>query len=381
MANAMYVDALKGYEYYLKKGGKLKLDEINDYLIRERRNPIAHRTYRHFHKLLVHGFRGYVPINKFDVIASLNQLQAAADRRRYHREPTTVAVQVSRDGINWVNALTVDKSLVGFGIISKEPFQVKSLALGYLRIDGYKIIPIVFVWRKHIENTTRLGVRAPEFITNYRLGPDEIAAERLGGSIIISRDREGPIEWTSLYTALVKTNELLKGVTDLLYALEDVLDADISFAHPVLKSIQFSSPGNFEITTDKAVSMVLDILTGLFDRIINFGLYKRKLRAEVQNLELDNANKKVELVRNTFNLGKEIRDSDITGQAASALLAIIPYLFDVNKPSSKEIFAADSPEIAILKNRIIPAAEELLAGDDPEYKIQIKPPSKKRNKS
>jgi hypothetical protein len=377
MANALYVDALKGYEYYLKQRGKAKLDEINDYLMRESRNPIAQRTYTHYHNLLRHGFRSYMPINKFDVIASLNQLQAASDRRRYHREPFTTTIQISKDGKNWIDALTIDRSLVGFGLISKKPFPAKPFTPGYLKLAGHKIIPIAFVWQQVLEKNTRFGVRAPELIANYRLRLDEIALERLGGSIVVSRNEEGPIEWTSLYSALEKTNELLRGVTDLLYTLEELMGVDITLAEPVLKSIKFSSPGAFEILLDKSASLVLGSLKGLFERIFFFALYKRKLRAEAENLELDVAKKKVDLVKDVFHLGEEIRNSDLPSQAASAIVAIIPYLFDANRPIPKEMFAPDSPEMAILVNRIVPAALGLQAGDDPEYKIDVKSPSKK----
>lgn len=376
MANALYVDALKGYEYYLKQRGKVKLDEVNDYLIREGRNPIALRTYTHYHNLLRHGFRSYMPINKFDVIASLNQLQAASDRRRYHREPFTTTVQISKDGINWVDALTIDRSLVGFGLISKEPFPAKPFTPGYLKLAGHKIIPITFVWRQRLEKNTRFGIRAPELIANYRLKPDEIALERLQGSIVVSRSVEGPIEWTSLYTALMRTNELLKGVVDLVYTLEELMGADITLAEPVLKSIKFSSPGAFEIMLDQAVSLIMSKLKNLFERIFFFGLYKRRLRAQVENIELDAAKKKVDLVRDAFQLGEDIRNSELTSQAASAIITLIPYLFATNRPIPKEMFAPDSPEMAIITNRIVPAAMGLLADDDPEYMIQIKPPVK-----
>lgn len=79
MANASQVDALKGYEYFLKERGKADFAQVNTFLIREGGNPIAQRTYRHFHKLLKHGFRTYVPINKFDVITSDKKLQLTFD--------------------------------------------------------------------------------------------------------------------------------------------------------------------------------------------------------------------------------------------------------------------------------------------------------------
>ena len=60
-------------------------DDINEYLKQEGRHPISVRTYGHYESLQAHGFRSYIPINKFDVFQALGQLQMAADRRRYSR--------------------------------------------------------------------------------------------------------------------------------------------------------------------------------------------------------------------------------------------------------------------------------------------------------
>ena len=64
---ARFVDALKGYEFFLRQRGRASLDEVNKYLMQHGYRPISLRTYTHYHKLLQHGFRYYIPINKFVV--------------------------------------------------------------------------------------------------------------------------------------------------------------------------------------------------------------------------------------------------------------------------------------------------------------------------
>jgi hypothetical protein len=371
MANALYVDALKGYEYFYKSRGKAGIDEINRYLESHSRHPISPRTYTHYWHLLNNGFLTYLPINKFDVFASLGRLQIVADRRRYKRISISVPVMVSRNGTKWIEGVTIDKSLVGFGMETKTRFPVSELSTGWVRLDGYKDIPIAFIWRQHGQDSTRIGVRALSFIDTFRLTQDEIRKKRLTGTLRISRDNEGSIEWVSLFAILSKTDELLRAIGDLLFTLEDVLQSEITVSQPVLKSIEFSSPGSFELKLDAGVSDILKTILEFVKEIRLWGLQKRKFAAEVEEKELNNANLKIEFIRNVINLGKEIYETHISPEMVAALRKLIPALFD--RKAANELFGPGSPEMGILSKRILPATADLIAGDDPEYKLEILP--------
>jgi hypothetical protein len=371
MANALFVDALKGYEFFYLRRGKATLDEINNHLMQEGRHPIARRTYTHYWHLLRHGFRTYLPINKFDVYAAIGRLQIVADRRNYSRIPANTPLKISRDGNKWVDGFTIDKSLVGFGVKTNVRFPVSKLTTGWIKIEGYKDIPIVFIWREHEEGSTTIGVRSLTFIDNFRLSQDVLRQERLLGTLRISREKEGPIEWVSLYGILSKTDELLRAITDLIFTFEDALQIDIFISQPVLKSIEFGSPGSFELKLDAGVSDILRTLFEFMKEIRVWGLQKRKFAAEVEGQELNNSKLKIELMRNVINLGKEVQESHLTPEIASALKKLIPAL--LNQKSLHEFFAPDSPEMGILQERILPIAAEIVAGDDPEYKLEIPP--------
>jgi len=138
MANALFVDALKGYEIYLKRRGDVTLDGINLELAKIRRNPIAQRTFSHYYKLMKHGFRSYIPINKFDVFQSLGKVQLAADRRRYKRDDVEIPVSFSRNGTSWQPGKLIDKSLVGFGLLTDQKFPVSKGTMGWVQMAGYK---------------------------------------------------------------------------------------------------------------------------------------------------------------------------------------------------------------------------------------------------
>lgn len=371
MANALFVDALKGYEFFYKSRGKASLNEINQYLESHGRHPISQRTFTHYWHLITNGFQSYLPINKFDVFAALGRLQIVADRRRYKRIPINIDVMISRDGLKWSKGLLIDRSLVGFGIETKTRFPVSELSTGWVRLAGYKDIPVVFVWREHRTDSTRIGIRALSFIDTFRLAYDDARTERLTGTLRISREKEGAIEWVSLVGMLAKTDELLFAIGALLDTLEDALQTEITISQPVVKSIEFGSPGSFELKLDVGVSEILKTILEFIKDIRFWGLQKRKFIADVEEKELNNANLKIEFVRNVINLGKEIEETNISPEMVAALKKLIPALF--NRKPKHELFAPDSPEMGILNKRILPATADLVAGDDPEYKVEVLP--------
>jgi len=207
---ARFVDALKGYEFFVRRRGKASLEEINEYLLQQGYRPISLRTYTHYHRLLQHGFRYYIPINKFDVFQALGRLQTIADRRRYFREKTEIPALISRDGQRWVKAFIIDKSVVGFGLFVPEKFPVSTGKRIFVRLEGYHDIPVIVVCRKHLKEGTRLGARALGFIARYQLAPEELYRERLKGELVLRREEEGTLQWRHLLQVLERTDELLR---------------------------------------------------------------------------------------------------------------------------------------------------------------------------
>src|SRR5512138_2450822 len=141
--SAEFVDALKGYEFYLKERGEATIEDVNNYLITHGRRTIQARTYNHYRKLLAHGFRSYIPINQFDVFQALGKLQMAADRRRYQRDKVQISAKVSYDSENWRDTVIEDKSLVGFGISMVGRLPLTRGKRVWIRLDGYDDIPAI----------------------------------------------------------------------------------------------------------------------------------------------------------------------------------------------------------------------------------------------
>ena len=367
--SAEFVDALKGYEYYLKKRGKVSIKDVNDYLIINRRRPIQLRTYGHYRKLLSHGFRSYIPINKFDVFQALGKIQMVADRRRYERDAFELPAKISRDGDKWIETVLIDKSLVGFGIITKDKFPVAKGSKIWVRIDGYSDIPGMVVWRKHNKEKsfTRIGVRAFEFITKYQLGEEEIKSKRLTGLLRITRDQEGSLDWDYLFRIFDETNKLLDAVSNLIYALAERTGTDIRLARPVLETIKFGSPGETQIKIDFGIAEIIKTLVDVF---LYGGFEKKKLKEENRKRELENANLAIEVARNAVNFRKDALEAGLSDRAIEALLEPTKQVFNL-KQLPPELFSEGSLENAILVERVIPVVIELVAGDDPDFNISI----------
>jgi hypothetical protein len=320
--------------------------------------------------LLANGFRSYIPINQFDVFQSLGRIQMAADRRRYGRESIELPAKISRNGDKWMASVIIDKSLVGFGILTTEIFPVAKGSKIWVRVDSYEDIPVMVVWREHNKGKglTRLGIRAFEFITKYRVGDRELESARLTGLLKITRKQEKSLDWRYFYRIFNQTNELLDSVSSLIYALAEIVGVDIQLARPVLETIKFGSAGETQIKIDFGIA---DMLKTLIDTFLYSGLEKKRLKEENRKSELENANLAIEVARNAVNFRKEALEANIPEIAIDALLEPTKQVLNVEHLPSG-LFGDGSLEKAILTERVIPVVVELIAGDDPDFNLSVR---------
>jgi hypothetical protein len=359
--SAKFVDALRGYEYYLGERGAPSIEDVNHYLHVHGRKAIRDRTYGHYRKLLAHGFRSYIPINQFDVFQALGKLQMAADRRRYHRETASMLARLSRDRANWIEGSIVDRSLVGFGVRIAGRFAVSRGREVWVGLEDYRDIPTILVWKRYDKKAdlTSVGLRAFEFVARYRESLETGDASRLKGWIRVSRESDGELNWASLFRVLDKTNELLESAAVLLGSVAESLGTEMQLARPVLAGIKFGSPGAFQIKVDLGVAEFLKVLLGkvqFWDR-------------DKKHYDLAIANYGIEVARNALNLHREAVQDGISDDAIPAILPVLNSIYHV-KELPKGLFKAGSLERGILTQSVIPAAAELVAGDDPEFEIE-----------
>jgi hypothetical protein len=365
--SAEFVDALKGYEYYLRERGAATIDDVNHYLKSHGRKSIRLRTYGHYGKLLAHGFRSYIPINKFDVFQTLGRIQMAADRRRYERRRVEKPVRVSRDAQNWQEATITDMSLVGFGILVPGRFPASRGERVWVELGEYSDIPAILVWKAYdaVAQSTALGLRGFEFIAKYRQVREQVDASRLRGMLRVSRAETGRLDWRDVYRILEKTNEVIDAVSSLIYSIDDVVGTNIQLAPPLLVSIKFGSPGVLQTKIDVGVAEMLDVVIG---KVQFWSLERDRFKLENQRLELKNVNLFLDVARNAISFRRQAIDAGMTEEAISAIMEPVRAVFGPRLPPG--LFAEGTLERGILTQRVLPVVTELVAGDDPDFRIE-----------
>jgi hypothetical protein len=380
---AQFVDALKGYEFFLLMRGEVTRRDVNEYLLSNRRKIISKRTFDHYQSLLEHGFRSYVPINKFDVFQALGKLQMAADRRRYSRENTEINAKVSKDRINWIPAKVIDWSIVGFGMTTLHKLPVKPGKLIWIRKNQYFDIPATLVWKKRSENNLmRFGIRALEFIENYRISVEEIIVERPKSLLQVRKISEYGISWRELQRIIAKTDEMIEAATVLLYSIAEVAKIELKLEPPILSSIKFSSPGFVKINIDLDVGNLTKVV---LEKIQFWGIDKKRRMEEIRKLSIENdgtelhndtitiknISLQIENLRNAVKFRRELIESGIPQEIANSVFREAMRCLGIKQLPS-HISKPGSLEYGIIIDRLIPAVTELVAGDDPEIEVKVK---------
>lgn len=365
--SAQFVDALKGYDYFLSARGRASREEVNRHLASINRKAIAQRTFTHYGNLIDKGFRSYVPINKFDVFQSLGRLQLAADRRRYERHIKDISIGISKNLVSWVPATVIDKSIVGFGLLAADRFPVSPGTQLWIDLEGFRPIPVVVVWRRHIGDQTRIGARAFEFIAKYRIiGPP--LEPRATRSLKVLRINEGELYWGILFQVLQKTDELLEAADDLIVTIDEIVGAEVRPARPKLDTINFGSPGEAQIKIDFGIAEILRVL---LEKIQFWRDQKRRYSAETDQVELENANIAIETARNAIRLGQEAEAAGVGREVVDGLVrGPLQRALGVSELPD-ELFEEGSLEEAIVNQRLLPAATDLVAGDDLDFDVEV----------
>jgi hypothetical protein len=366
---ATFVDLLKGYEYFINKGGKASLEEINDFLINSDRNEISKRAYTHYRSLMRYGFSSYFPINQFDVSRMLGQLPVAPDRRRYARENVEIEVMVSKDKNTWIPAKIIDKSIIGYGLLTSQKLSIKRRNLIWIRIENYHDIPARLIWKKDEENQIRFGVRAIEFITKYQIVKEKIIIDKFMGQLILRKNSKGDISWNEIYNLVAKMEKLIDASSCLLNRIGKTINRDVKISSSVLSSIKFSSPGELIVFVDwKMIGLIIVLI-----RIIQlWRLEKDRFKQEIRTISLDNDMRElqIEIARKAIRSRKKI-DLDIIRQVLSEIATWIKRIFNI-KDLPSNLFESESLEKGIIQEQLLPVLLDLIAGDDPQIEIEAK---------
>jgi hypothetical protein len=373
---ANFGDARIGYEYYINTHGSASFEEINDYLLKNEHNPISKRTFNHYRSLMRYGYRSYFPINQFDVSRMLGQLPVAPDRRRYEREKVNIDANISTDGIIWIQSKVIDKSIVGFGLITSEKLSIKNGYPIWVRIPRYNAIPAILVWHKIQNNITRFGVRAVEFISVYGISQQKKPIKDLTGFLIVKKTSEEGLSWNELYNLIGKIEKLFDASSELLKYVAEQNNIKLDLLSPILSSIKFSSPGEVSVIIDWKFFALLVVLI----RIVQlWRIDKNRLKEANRTLKLNNDMREmqIEYARKLIKTRK-VANLDIAKQLLSALPDLLKKVFNIDK-LTPDLFESGSLINQMSTEQLLPAAADLIGGDDQQIEVDLKESSSDEN--
>ncbi|MBX3005446.1 MAG: hypothetical protein KF821_06415 [Anaerolineales bacterium] len=360
-------DALEGYLLYLRKGGHISFREINNFLAKSGRREIALRTFDHYRRLYIHGFRYYVPINHLDVYLSLGGDRLTAERRRFHREEGGETLEYSFDTVIWHRAATTDVSSIGFGIVSSSVFDRKPLTPLFVRLKNHADVPGHLAWSKQQGPLTRFGVRADNYIHKYKNAEVvAITKPRPLGRVAVVRTGEGQLDWQKFTDVLNRTNQLIIAVENLIYTVAKRTGQEVILAKPYLESIEFHSPGEAPIKVDLGVAETIKLLIDNFGYLL---LTRRKRIAETELVETAAKQAKVELIEKALSVSEKLNQHENQELANSLRQTLISTVGAQQVP--KNFLEPETPERSLLENRIAPMASRLAELDDDEYKLSV----------
>lgn len=179
---------------------------------------------------------------------------------------------------------------------------------------------------------------------------------------------EGDLYWANLFRVLEKTDELLEAAQDLIITVDEIARTRIHPARPTLRSINFGSPGEAQIKVDFGVAEIIRVVV---EKIQFWRDQKRRLRAETQQVELEIANLAIEVARNAIHLRREPAEEGIGRELVAELMrGPLQKALGVSELPEK-LFEDGSLEEGIVQQRLLPAATDLLAGDDLDFDVQV----------
>ena len=261
----------------------------------------------------------------------------------------------------------MDRSPVGLGILVHGRLPIRPGAPLWVRMAGYKDIPTIVVWRNHLNGSTELGVRATEFISRFETGEKDPSMARGTGALVVDYAPSGEVQWRNLHRILNAVDELLIGSSDFIYSMDEVMGKHLVLGTPIIANLTIPGIEGFKVQIDIACAEVLGVV---FEKLEIWGLRKRGLEPQSGQIEMALINSRIEVLRNVVNLRQESEAAGLVQAIVDGLAVPLTRIFD-QKDMPIDLLAISSPERAILASRLLPAAIELLAGDDPNLEIRI----------
>ena len=260
------IDGAEGYRFFLRHGGAVELDEVNEYLRGIGLREVKPRMLRHYQKLQRHGYQSYVTHNRLDLAVAgdpgwLEELQA-----RYAEIARRVRVEVTWDDV--VAKGTAESIGLTSATIDVQPAPPANT-------------PVVLRLRASGIARTATVVRSDPFS-----GRAHLRFDVYGGIAIAPEDAP---HLTRILVALPDDAETMPAISDLLFRIERAVGRAQGSVDrlPRVRSITMSSPLDIVLQSAEPLTIALGILAAV--PLLRKQWYEgRRAKLEAEGLALDN---------------------------------------------------------------------------------------------
>lgn len=152
------------------------------------------------------------------------------------------------------------------------------------------------------------------------------------------------------------------------------MDKDVQIAPPLLVVIKYGSPGLTQIKIDLGVAEVLRVFV---ENILFYKQKKAKLLAEIEHQKLQNKEKALEIEARKIEVGRramewrsEMKEAGVEDEVVKAMMKSVQEALGVDELPG-DLFEEGSLERSIVKERLLPAGMDIVAGDDLGYDISV----------
>lgn len=283
------IDGAEGYALYLRNGGQVELDEINEHLRGLGLREVRPRMLQHYEKLMKHGYRSYMTQNRLD-LSIAGESAWSEDLRAQYAE-----VRRAFPGELVQGTRTYPVSVESLGVLSATCTAERVPTAG-----GVVVLRL-----------TTTGIERLAVVTR---------SDKASGRVHLAFDvyTSIPIALSDAPYAVLITFDLpeesgnVAAISDLLVRLDIALArvATGSDQMPRVTRVSMASPLEVELTGNATLDTFIKVAGAILTLRLAYW-QSRKAKLEARGIELDNEQKRAALQREVDSkLSKEIDASE-----------------------------------------------------------------------
>lgn len=308
------IDAAEGYRLFLRHGGEVELNEVNEYLRGVGLRAVSPRMLLHYRRLQQHGFESYIPINRFDIAVAGDHAWSEELRARYPE----VSRPLRAEAVWGAQRIPVVVESLGSASASvigdASPLPGKSVVIRLLETGIARIGTVV----RHDPESGRFHVAFDPY-TSLPIAPPD---SPFRASIVITLGSEA---------------ESVVAIADLMLKLDRLLARALAADDPLTRihRLSLNSPLEIILLGGAALGTVVALIKQIIES--RKAWYEgTKAKYETEGIRLNNAQKQRNAQLEADHALAEALDAEWTNQETPLLDELASASLPKGLPSSRE---------------------------------------------